>query len=82
MPRAQNRTAKDSTLMEDKTLGPSGFIIYLWVADNLFAYFCLLQTACQSTVLFTIEGMVLNVELTVVFSLLTFAKQKRIKRCT
>ena len=30
MPRAQNRTAKGSTLMEDETLYPSGYIIYLW----------------------------------------------------
>ena len=30
MPRVQNRTAKGSTLMEDETLYPSGYIIYLW----------------------------------------------------
>ena len=30
MPRALNRTAKGSTLMEDETLYPSGYIIYLW----------------------------------------------------
>ena len=31
MPRAQSRTAKGSTLMEDETLCPSGYIIYLWL---------------------------------------------------
>ena len=30
MPRAQNRVAKGSTLMEDETRCPSGYIIYLW----------------------------------------------------
>ena len=30
MPRAQNRAAKGSTLMEDETRCPSGYIIYLW----------------------------------------------------
>ena len=30
MPRAENRTAKDSTVMEDETLCPSGYIIQLW----------------------------------------------------
>ena len=28
--KAQNRTAKGATLMEDETLWPSGYIIYLW----------------------------------------------------
>ena len=30
MPRAKNRKAKSSNLMEDKTLCLSGYIIYLW----------------------------------------------------
>ena len=39
MPRAQNRAAKGSTLMEDETLCPSGYNIFLWTDLNWFLNF-------------------------------------------
>ena len=38
MPRAQNRTAKGSTLMENETLCPSGYILYLWLQSSKFLW--------------------------------------------